>query len=312
MAGLLDMYTLCGNSQALDTVKGMAAWTEKWSDPLTDVHMARILDVKYGGMNDVLRNLYAVTGYENHLKLARRFDHERIFGPLAASRDELRGLHVNTQIPKIIGAARGYELTGEQRFRNIAEFFWHQVTGKRSYCTGGTSNGEGWRSDPGKLSNELSNFTQECCCTYNMLKLTRQLFSWTADPRTADYYERALFNGILGTLNPADGMTMYYVPLASGWWKQFGRPLEAFWCCTGTGVESFSKLGDSIYFHDSGGLYVNLYIASELDWREKNVRVIQETGFPEQAGTSLTFAPPVQSTSHFGCGSLTGPQAAAV
>ena len=131
-----------------------------------------------------------------------------------------------------------------------------------------------------------------------MLKLTRQLFSWTADPRTADYYERALFNGILGTLNPADGMTMYYVPLASGWWKQFGRPLEAFWCCTGTGIESFSKLGDSIYFHDSGSLYVNLYIASELDWREKNVRVTQETGFPEQAGTSLTFraANPVEFT----------------
>jgi DUF1680 family protein len=168
---------------------------------------------------------------------------------------------VNTTIPKIIGAARRYELTGETRYHDIADYFWHEVTEKRSYCTGGTSNEEYWDFDPGKLANQLGAYTQECCCTYNMMKLTRQLFAWTADPRYADYYERALFNGILGTQRPDDGMTLYYVPLASGYWKMFALTYDAFWCCTGTGVESFSKLGNSIYFRDDSGIYVNLFIS---------------------------------------------------
>jgi len=287
MAGLLDMHTYCGNQQALDVLQGMAHWTRGWVSPLGDAHMARVLEREFGGMNEVLYNLYAVTGNEGWFRLAHRFDHERIFGPLAEQRDELKGLHVNTNIPKIIGAARRYELSGETRYRGIAEYFWREVTGRRSYCTGGTSNEEGWRSDPGKLAGELSGYTQECCCTYNMLKLTRHVFSWTANPRCADYYERALFNGVLGTQHPADGMTLYYVPLASGYWKLFGLPLHAFWCCTGTGVESFSKLGDSIYFRDRDGLYVNLFIASEAVWPEKGVRIIQDTKFPEEEGTAL-------------------------
>jgi hypothetical protein len=122
-----------------------------------------------------------------------------------------------------------------------------------------------------------------------MLKLTRHLFSWTADPRYADYYERALFNGILGTIHPADGMTIYYVPLETGYWKLFGLPLAAFWCCTGTGVESFSKLADSIYFHDQDGVFVNLFIASELRWPAKGIRLIQDTQFPEHESTTLTI-----------------------
>jgi DUF1680 family protein len=287
MAGLLDMHTCCGSEQALDVLKGMAVWTSGWVTPLGEAHMARVLEREYGGMNEVLYNLYAATGDEERLHLAHRFDHERIFAPLAEQRDELKGLHVNTNIPKIIGAARRYELTGETRYREIAEYFWREVTGRRSYCTGGTSNEEIWGSDPGKLAGELSGYTQECCCTYNMLKLTRHVFGWTADPRCADYYERALFNGILGTQHPADGMTLYYVPLASGYWKLFGLPLHAFWCCTGTGLESFSKLGDSIYFRDEDGLFVNLFIASEGTWPEKGVRIIQETQFPEQEGTTV-------------------------
>src|SRR5215813_14215557 len=289
MAGLLDMYTHCGNEQALEVLKGMAGWTRRWVDPLGEAHMARVLEREYGGMNDVLYNLFAVTGDRSYRQLASRFDHERILGPLAEGRDELKGLHVNTQIPKIIGAARRYELTGDARFRDIADYFWREVTGRRSYCTGGTSNGERWASDPGKLAGELSGYTQECCCTYNMLKLTRHLFGWTADPRAADYYERALFNGILGTQHPADGMTLYYVSLASGYWKLFGLPLDAFWCCTGSGVESFAKLGDSIYFHDDDGVYVNLFIASEVDWSDKGIKLTQETTFPETESTTLTI-----------------------
>jgi uncharacterized protein len=289
MVGLLDMHTYCGNLQALDVLKGMANWTRRFVDPLGDAHMARVLEREYGGMNDVLYNLYAVTGDRSYRQLAARFDHERIFAPLAEGRDELKGLHVNTQIPKIIGAARRYELTGESRSRDIADYFWREVTGKRCYCTGGTSNGEAWNSAPGKLAGELSGYTQECCCTYNMLKLTRHLFGWTADPHAADYYERALFNGILGTQHPEDGMTLYYVSLAAGYWKLFGLPLDAFWCCTGSGVESFGKLGDSIYFHDDEGVYVNLQIASEVDWPEKGVKIIQDTTFPESDTTTISL-----------------------
>lgn len=287
MAGLLDMHTHCGNQQALDVLQGMARWTQGWCGPLGEAHMARVLEREYGGMNEVLYNLYAATGEEQWFHLAHRFDHERIFAPLADQRDELKGLHVNTNIPKIIGAARRYELTGETRYRDIAEYFWREVTGRRSYCTGGTSNNEIWGSDPGKLAGELGGYTQECCCTYNMLKLTRHLFAWSGDPQCAGYYERALFNGILGTQHPSDGMTIYYVPLASGYWKLFGLPLHAFWCCTGTGVETFSKLGDSIYFRDQEGLFVNLFIASEAAWPDKGVHIVQDTEFPEKEGTTL-------------------------
>jgi hypothetical protein len=266
----------------------MAAWTARWVQPLGDAHMARVLEREYGGMNDLLYELSALTGKASYAELAHRFDHERVFAPLAAGRDELKGLHVNTTIPKIIGAARRYELTGDGRARDVAEYFWRQVTSRRCYCTGGTSNGESWNSEPGELAKELSGYTQECCVTYNMLKLTRHVFQWTADPRCADYYERALFNGILGTQHPADGMTVYYVPLASGYWKLFGLPRDAFWCCTGSGLESFAKLGDSVYFHDEDGVYVNLFVASELDWPERGLRLLQDTRFPEEDTTALS------------------------
>jgi len=289
MAGMLEMHIQCGSAQALDILEGMARWTKKWADPLNDAEMARLLEVEYGGMNDVLYHLYSITGKNDYLNLGHRFDHERVFGPLAEGRDELKGLHVNTQIPKIIGAARRYELTGEARYRRIAEFFWSQVVEHRSYCTGGVSNFERWRTEPENLATELSANTQECCCTYNMLKLTRQLFSWKPEASYADYYERAFFNGILGTMNPKDGMTMYYVPLESGYFKVFSLPLSSFWCCTGSGTESFAKLSDSIFFHDDSTLYVNQFIPSRLEWPEKKLFVRQETGFPEQEGTKLIF-----------------------
>ena len=288
MAGLLDMHTLCGSAQALDVLKGMAGWTRGWSQPLGEAHMARVLEVEYGGMNELLYNLSAVTGDRGYRWTARRFDHERFFGPLADGQDELKGLHANTQVPKIIGAARRYELTGEARYRRVAEYFWREVTGRRSYCTGGTSDGEGWGADPGVLSTQLSGYTEESCVTYNMLKLTRHVFGWTADPACADYYERALFNGMLGTQHPADGNKLYYLPLASGFWKLFGTPEHDYWCCTGSGSESFAKFGDSIYFHDDQGIYVNLFIASEVDWPEQGIRLVQDTAFPASETVTLT------------------------
>ena len=290
MAGLLDAHAYCGNQQALVVARKLADWVELRTRGQSADFIRRVwhptLHVEWGGLNESLLNVYAITGDPRHLVAARRFDDDALYSPLAAGHDELTGLHVNTAIPKIIGAARAYELTGDSRFRRIAEFFWRQVTAVRSYATGGTSNNELWSGEPGRLAGQLSARTQECCTTYNMLKLTRHIFTWTADPRAADYYERALWNGILGTQRE-DGMMMYYVPLASGYWKTFCSPLDSFWCCTGTGVESFSKLGESIYYQDDDGLLVNLFLASELDWAEKGLRIRQETRFPEQEGTSL-------------------------
>jgi hypothetical protein len=244
--------------------------------------------VEHGGMNESLFNLYALTGKEQYLALARRFDHKQFFDPLAERKDELKGLHANTNIPKVIGAARGYELTGDQRYHDIADYFWHELVSERTYCTGGTSNGEGWQTDPGKFAGQLGPDAEECCCGYNMLKLTRHLFSWTGEPATMDYYERTLFNSRLGTQD-SEGMKMYYLSLFPGLWKTFGKRFDSFWCCTGTGSEEYAKLGDTIYFHDSQGVYVNLFIASELNWPEKKVTLLQETRFPEEEGTALTI-----------------------
>lgn len=288
VAGLLDMYVHCGNEQALDIVQKMSGWVAGYTGSMSYDHMQRVLGTEYGGMGEVLCNLYAVTGKEYYVHLAQRFDKKEFFDPLADHRDELKGLHVNTHIPQVIAAAREYEVTGDRRYRDIAEYFWNEVVSERSYCTGGTSNRESWNTDPGKLSTELGPSTTECCCAYNMMKLTRHLFGWNPDARYMDYYERLVFNHRLGTINPEDGTMMYYLPLASGYWKTFGKPFDAFWCCTGTGSEEYAKLTDSIYFHDDDALYVNLYIDSELEWPEKNLQIKQETRFPEQQGTTIT------------------------
>ncbi|MGP8035047.1 MAG: beta-L-arabinofuranosidase domain-containing protein [Steroidobacteraceae bacterium] len=288
MAGLFDTHTLSADPGALSTLTGMAGWVERWVEPLDESQMARVIEREYGGMNELLYNLAALTGEARFSALAQRFAREHIFAPLAAGRDELQGLHVNTTIPQIIGAARGFEVTGDARQRAVAENFWHTVAERRCYCTGGTSNGESWNTPPGELAHELSGYTQESCVTYNMQKLTRHLYCWTGDARLADYYERTFYNGILGVQHPADGNKLYYLPLESGYWKLFGTPLHDFWCCTGSMSESFAKLGDSIYFHDADGVYVNLFVPSELTWAGRGVRLTQQTRFPEEDTLRLT------------------------
>jgi DUF1680 family protein len=292
MAGMFDMYHLTGNKQALGVLEGMAAWADEWTAPKTEEHMQDILNTEYGGMNEVLYNLAAATGNDRWAKVGDRFTKKRFFNPLASRRDELRGLHVNTHIPQVIGAARRYEITGDMRFHDVADYFWYEVVSARTYVTGGTSNGEAWLAQPRQLAAELkrSVATAECCCAYNMLKLTRHLYSWTADPRYFDYYERTFFNHRLGTIYPRTGATQYYLSLTPGTWKTFSTEDRSFWCCTGTGVEEFSKLSDSIYWHDDKGVYVNLFVASELNWAEKGFRLTQKTAFPEQPGTSLTVS----------------------
>lgn len=288
MAGLYDMYDLCGNKQALDVLKGMAAYFGTRMDKLSVYQIDKILTVEYGGMSEVLHNLYSVTGNPDHLRLAHTFDSAAFLGPLALEHDNLSHIHGNTHIPIVIGAARHYELTGDERYRKAATYFWDRVIDTRTYAAGGTTVAEHW-PEPNQLAGTLSNNNQECCKTHNMLKLTRYLFRWTGDLQYADYYERAYFNGILGTQEPETGMLMYYVPLATGSNKVFGTATDTFWCCYGTGVESFAKLGDSIYFHDDRAVYVNLFVSSTLDWTEKGIRLYQITRFPEEDSTALTI-----------------------
>jgi DUF1680 family protein len=299
MAGMFDMYMLAGNKQALEVLEGMANWADDYTKSKSEAHMQDILNTEYGGMNEVLYNLAGTTGDDRWAKAGDRFTKKVFFNPLASRRDELRGLHVNTHIPQMIGAARRYELSGDMRFHDVADYFWDEVVKARSYVTGGTSNGEGWLAPPRQLAAELkqSVSTAECCCAYNMMKLTRQLYTWTGDPRYFDYYERALFNHRLGTIRPDTGATQYYLSLTPGAWKTFNFEDKSFWCCTGTGVEEFSKLNDSIYWKDDhGGIYVNLFIASDLNWQEKGFRLKQETTFPDVASTTLhiTVDKPVQ------------------
>jgi hypothetical protein len=287
MAGLLDMYVHCANDQALAVAEGMAGWVDHWQESISDQLMQRILQTEFGGMNEALGNLFALTGKPQYLHLAGRFEKTMFLDPLAEHRDELKGIHANTHIPQVIGAARRYELTGDERYREIAAFFLRTVTTDRIYCTGGTSYDEFWRTPPGRLATELGKTNEECCCGYNMLKLARHVYGWTADPRVLDYYERTLFNSRLGTQNLEDGGMSYFLPLGSGYWKYFNSPYDSFWCCTGTGVEEFAKTADTIYFHDDHSIFVNLFIPSEVDWKEKGVRLEQQTNFPEEEGTAL-------------------------
>ena len=287
-AGLEDMYVYCNNQQALDMAQNFGDWVIARNARLTDEQMQVMLNTEHGGMNETLANLYALTGEQKYLKISMRFNHHRVLDPAEHEEDKLTGLHANTQIPKFIGNARQYELTGEPPLKTAAIFFWNTVVKERSYVIGGHSNGEMF-SPKEHLSQALGPNTTETCNTYNMLKLTRHLFCWEPKPEYADYYERALYNHILASQNPETGMMCYYVPLRSGSRRNFNGRNDSFWCCTGTGVENHAKYGGSIYFHNEQNLYVNLFIASDLDWKTKGLKLRQETKYPDEGSTRLTF-----------------------
>ena len=288
MAGLLDAHRECGNAQALGMAVKMADWLKFRMDRLTTEKIQASLDAEHGGMNEALANLYAVTSNPEHLRLARFFDHKRIFDPLARGEDKLDGFHANTQIPKFVGEARLFELTGDKRDHDIAQLAWDRIALHRSYVIGGHSDREHFfpLSD---FAKHLSPETAETCNTYNMLKLTRHLFGWEPSAKTMDFYERALYNHILASQDPNSGMFAYLVPLKPGHFKTYSKPLDSFWCCVGTGMENHVKYGDTIYYHSESSLYVNLFIASELTWKERGLVVRQETKFPDNDTTRLTF-----------------------
>ncbi|MDR3459734.1 MAG: glycoside hydrolase family 127 protein [Verrucomicrobiae bacterium] len=286
MAGLLEANQRCGNAQALEVLTQMADWVKFHVDHLTPEQMQKSLDTEHGGMNEVLANLYAVTGNTNYLRVAEAFNHQKVFAPLARGEDKLDRLHANTQIPKIIGATREYELTGDAQFLTVAQTFWNAVALHRSYVIGGDSDHEHF-FPTNDFGQHLGTDTAETCNTYNMLKLTRELFALEPDAVKMDFYERALYNDILGSQDPETGMFTYFMSLKPGHFKVYSTPENSFWCCIGTGMENHSKYGDTIYFHAADSLYVNLFIASELNWAEKGVSVRQETKFPESGITVL-------------------------
>jgi hypothetical protein len=291
LAGFIDMYEHCGNKQALDIAERMAGWADAYSRSISDDEWQKVLLVEQGGMMDAAFNLYAITGNEKYRALAYRFEHKKMFDPLAAGQDQLAGNHANTNIPKMIGAARGYELTGDERLKTISGNFYRFVTEHHVYSTGGTSNYEGWRA-PDAIASELGPDAEECCCSYNMMKLARHIYGRDPDPKYFDYYERVLYNVRYGTQD-RNGMLMYYVSLKPGEYKTFGSPLDSFWCCTGTGSEEYAKLNDSIYWHDEDAVLVNLYIPSRLDWNDRGLRLRMETKFPldQQITITLESAP---------------------
>ena len=287
IAGLIDMYGHTGNQQALDMALRMANWADVYARSFTDDDWQHVLLVEHGGMNEASFNLYAITGKTKYRDLAYRFEHKKIFDPLAAGEDKLDGNHANTNIPKVIGAARGYELTGDERYQQISQNFYRIVTEHHAYCTGGTSNGEMWHA-PDAIATELGPAAEECCCSYNMMKLARHLFGQQPDAKVFDYYERLMLNVRYGTQD-RNGMLMYYVPLQPGMYKTFGTPFDAFWCCTGTGSEEYSKLTDSIYFRDKNSLFVNLFIPSTLDWKERGLKLRQTTDYPNDERITLAI-----------------------
>jgi DUF1680 family protein len=287
-AGLEDMYEYGDNHQALEMARKFGDWAISRNSKLTDEQMQRMLNTEHGGMNETLANLYALTGEKKYLDISLRFNHHRVIDPAAHQEDKLTGLHANTQIPKFIGTARQYELTADPALKSASLFFWNTVVKERSYVIGGHSNGEMF-SPKESLSQALGPNTTETCNTYNVLKLTRHLFCWDPKAEYADYYERALYNHILASQNPDSGMMCYYVPLRSGSRRYYNTPNDSFWCCTGTGIENHAKYGDSIYFHGDDSLFVNLFIASELNWKATGLKLRQETDYPDLGSTRLHF-----------------------
>lgn len=289
LAGLIDTYQYAGNEQALMVAEELAGWMCRTFSHLTEEQMQQVLACEFGGMNEALANLYVYTKDEKVLALARRFDnHKAIMDSLALGVDALEGKHANTQVPKVIGAARLYELTGSKRDSAIATFFWHTVVANHSYVNGGNSDGEHFGL-PGKLTERLSTSNTETCNTYNMLKLTRHLFTWQSLPEYSAYYERAVFNHILASQNPDDGMCTYYTPLISGGKKEYLSPFRSFCCCSGSGMENHVKYGDFIYSEGcDSSLFVNLFIPSQLKWTNRRMVIVQDTDIPTSDKTILT------------------------
>ncbi|MGH8170005.1 MAG: beta-L-arabinofuranosidase domain-containing protein [Steroidobacteraceae bacterium] len=297
MAGLRDVWLYMGRAQARDLLLGMTEWTAQFPRRLSVAQMQTMLISEQGGMNEVLADVHAITGAQEHRILAQQFNQAAQLAPLMRREDILDGVHSNQYIPRVIGMARQYELTGSGDYRAGAEFFWRNVVRQRSFVFGGNGDRENF-FPLGDAWQHLSVGSAETCCTYNMLKLTNHYFCWNASMEAADFYERALVNHILGSQDPATGGMTYYLSMRPGHFKTFSTRWDSCWCCDGTGMENHAKYPRGIYYRDADTLWVNLFVASELRWREKRLIIRQHTRFPESNHVRLEIAcaRPVRAT----------------
>ncbi len=290
ISGLLSVYQLGGRPQALELAIKLGIWvyerTAKWTDEVRE----RVLLIEYGGMNDCMYELYKETGRKEFAEAAAKFDEIGLFQKLAEGEDVLPQKHANTTIPKFLGALNRYFALGESEafYLNAAKSFFDIVTKHHTYVTGGNSEWEHFRAT-GTLGKERTCCNCETCNTHNMLKLAEGLFFVTGEKRYMDFYERTFFNAVLGSQNPETGMTMYFQPMASGYFKVYSKPFEHFWCCTGTGMENFTKLNSAIYHTGENRLYVNLYVASALHDEKLNLDLIQKTDLNHFDTVSFTL-----------------------
>jgi uncharacterized protein len=291
LAGLRDAHEHRGCAQALTVWKTFSDWIVDASREVSDDAFQKMLDREHGGMNEVFADLFAVTGDDRYRKMAERFCHRKLLEPLLLGQDRLDGLHSNTQIPKVIGFSRVHDVAGAQLrgYDDAARFFWDTVVKQRSFATGGHGDVEHFFPKTEFEKHLGSAKTMETCCTHNMMRLTRSLYARDARVGYFDYFERALFNGILAAQDPETGMNTYFQATRPGYVRLYHTPFDSFWCCTGSGIENHARYGESIYAHDDDTLYVNLFLASSLDWSERQLKLQQETTFPDSEVTRLTL-----------------------
>jgi DUF1680 family protein len=293
--GMIDCYNLTGNATALDIATKMGDWTyNKFRNYTQAQRNAMWVNFgqnagEYGGYNESMINLYDLTRNANHLTAAKFFDHQEVFGPALNNQDALNGFHANTQIPKFVGSARIFEASGEANYYTIPKNFFSIVTSAHMYIEGGTSIGEWWKP-PNQIASWLGDNNCESCCEYNMLKLARLLFFHDPQEKYMAYFERTLYNHVLGTQNPQSvhGNNTYYIPLRAGGIKTYGSDYDGFNCCDGTGQESHTKYGETIYAHAGDTLYVNLFIPSQLNWTARGITVRMDTRYPNSDTVQLT------------------------
>lgn len=288
-AGLRDAWSYGGSELARDMFLGLCDWCVKLVEPLDSTAMERMLDVEFGGMNEVLADAYAMTGDTRYLDTARKFSHHWLLDSMAAGVDNLDNRHANTQVPKAIGYQRVAELGGDADQGRAARFFWETVVSNRSLAMGGNSRREHFASADDCDSYITDREGPETCNTYNMLKLTEGLFRMEPSSRLADFYERAMFNHILSTQHPGHGGYVYFTSARPGHYRVYSQPNSAMWCCVGSGMENHGKYGQLIYTHDDDNtLRVNLYVSSTLDWADRGVRLEQQTAMPLEGASTIT------------------------
>ncbi len=285
-AGLRDAYRYTGNRAALEIEVKFAQWAEGILLKLTQAQIQQMLNTEFGGMNEVLADLYADTGQRRWLDLSYRFEHRSFVEPLKRHQDVLPGKHGNTQVPKLIGSAARFAYAGDPGDVIAASFFWDRVVAHHSFATGGHGKGE-YFGPPDVLSDRVDGRTAETCNVYNMLKLTRRLFALRPDAHYAEFHERALFNHILASMDPEDGRTCYMVPVGRGVRHEYSNMLHSFTCCVGSGMESHALHGDGIYYEAADRLWVNLYVPSTAEWKSAGASLTMQTDFPEGESASL-------------------------